>query len=256
MRMKRVSFAHTYDKYVRGGLFMRTVLFFIFLSLFFQYDQMTQPSFTNELTEMAQAVQKQNLNIYEWDITYRDKVNKSLVYKITETLKTKEKDIQKYKDYVKYIFTEKDNQKEVTTVYNIVVPHKTEQADVTITVSGENLDGYNQINFIQEKIETVNKFLTNSPSIFTCLSAKDSGIIESGISTKNIMDELNVLHRLTQFDKHVESKYKKEIYGYQSNWNEQIIIDHSPINVQIVLERDKNKRNLITIGTPIILNEY
>lgn len=237
---------------------MRKIMLFIMLCTVFQIDSTPSLTKSDELFNIAQVVQNQNLIIDEWELIYKDKINGNNLNAIINFLnkhnETK-KDINE--NHTAYTLIEKADNVPIDLIYNLLIPNNFhDSAHITITIKGTEWNYDKNYEFIRENSQLFNQFLTNSSSVFTCLSATDSVIIGTGISLKKLRDEFNLLHSFTQFDNNIESKYIEEIYGYNPNWNSKLLTEQSPVNIQIALKQDENKRNLVTIGTPIILNEY
>lgn len=236
---------------------MRKIMLAFIMMTMLQTTSQNEQLLSDELIDIVEVIQSESLIIDEWEIVYRDTISKNKTNSLIQFLHDKNNMTQeKHTDHVLYSAVEKMPKSQMNVTYDLIIPNISYDARFTVTLSGE---GWNETfinDLIRQNHNLANQNIKNSPSIFTCLSASDSAIIKNGISMKKISDKFKLLHNFTQFDNNMESKYIGEVYGYNPQWTNRLKIEDDPLNIQIALQQDEEKRNFITIGTPIILSEY
>src|SRR5690625_910952 len=209
---------------------MRTLILLLLISIIIQLEGKSQFKTSNldPLIDIVQAVEKKHLNIDEWEIVYRDNINNDKKKRLTSFLTNQNETTVKVKDdYLIYELTQPIKTINGHIVYQLTTANRYEDiSNVTIKLTGKR---YFQNETLQEIIQTLHKFnhfLTHSPTIFTCLTARNDDIIIDGISNQKIAGHLNTLHSFTQFDENIKSKYVEETYGYNPQWEEVLLIEN------------------------------
>ncbi|MGM8211401.1 YwmB family TATA-box binding protein [Virgibacillus sp. W0430] len=210
-----------------------------------------------ELNYLASFILENNLDVAEWEVIYKDKRKVKTVQKLVRKIKDSHLvTVSENENTIKYVIEDRNKTETFNVQYSVLISKQaTSYAEVHAVISGTSWnnavrDAYRSFS------QTKNKFFTRTSQKFTCIKTKDSGIIEIGVLLTNLDDKLNLLHIATQTDTVEDSTHKNIIYGYTPLWEQKMLINSKPLNIQIVeKEADENQSNL-TIGTPILVNEY
>jgi len=236
---------------------IRYSLLLFFLSILLQASDEKIEQDIDSLFHMAHSVEKEELHIKEWQVTYRDQVNEGVVPDLVGFFNDQEKlDIEQNEHGMTYRIEDRNQIGNVN--YSLILPKNShDSARLIVHFSGVKWKEKEVIDFIRKKERIIEQFFSNSTAVFTCITAEENGIMKNGNSVRKIEENLNLVHMFTQFDDKRSANTVKEYYGYNRLWKDKIPIGESHINVQIVIKHNEyTERNLVTIGTPIILNEY
>lgn len=211
----------------------------------------------SEIEQLADFVADQQLPVKEWQVVTKEKMNESSIKEILKELKNSHKGSRtEDENIIKFLFRDTHKGKSVNVIYSVMLPKsKGSNPELTMVIEGH---AWNQE--IKSEYQTVihsisSKYFTSNKRIFSWLKTETGGIIHNGVFEKEIRNFLNLQHTKTQLDTttNVERKY---IYGYTEKWDEKITIEEIPTNVQIAITQEKNGHTEVTLGTPILINEY
>jgi|SRR5690625_4065391 len=211
-----------------------------------------------ELEDIAKIAEDNNLTTEEWIVTLKEKLSNEQVQKYLTTFQ-KEHQVKKVEDksVIKYFINSDDEINDMDVTYEITIPQDSNHSpELVATIKGTHLslaivDEYkNVLKYIR------NQFFTKKSRLFTCLISSKDGKIASDDFSKNMSKNLKLKYISTQTDTINEGFYQETIYGYTKLWNNEFLIENKPLNIQVVIQRHKNEKQKVIIGTPILLTEY
>lgn len=213
---------------------------------------------TNDVEDMIDIVVNNDLEIDEWEVTIKEKVNMNKKQEIVEEIKINGEYTRKENgNSVLYIFEDSHIYSESVETYNVIIPkNKSDDIEIIAVFKGYTWNEEIKTNYIKWLRTMMNNVFTKSARKYTCLTTKFSGIINADYVLNYIDKKLDIEHKQTQIDKNNNSTLDKVIYGYTPLWNQGVSIMDDPTNVQIAVITNKMGLTKFSIGTPILINEY
>lgn len=212
----------------------------------------------DDLERLATIVINSQLEIDMWQVTIKEKMPINKVGKIMKQLEeTHTLTVENTKDFIKYTL-HNNNIEIISEAVEIIIEHtnNVEYAHFNAIIEGSDWNN-NILAIYQNRILSLNRhFFSEISRKYICLSTTNNAIIKGVDFIKQINDELDVIHKSTQLDTESYSTYEQIVYGYSPLLKETIQVEHKPMNLQIVTKQIKNNQTKLTIGTPILLNEY
>ncbi len=211
-----------------------------------------------ELEDIAVIAMDNNLATEEWVVILKEKTSAEQIQKYLTMFK---KDyLVKHtqdEDVMKYIIYKDEKVNDIDVMYEITIPQdRNNSPELVATIKGTHLS-----DLIVEEYKNVlkhvrNQFFTNNYMQFTCLIASKNGKIASDDFSKKLSNNLDLKYISTQSDLLNGVSYQETIYGYTQKWKNEIIIENKPLNIQIVIQGDKDEKQTVIIGTPLLITEY
>lgn len=212
---------------------------------------------TSELAELADLMTDQNIEIKEYQVIMKEKMNNEMIEEIITKLREQFKE-KKSEDENSIKISFQDTQKNISlnVLYNVILPKDNyTYPELIVVIEGESWSE-DVKTFIHKEMHSISsKYFTDNRRIFSWLKTEASAIIENAVLNKTVESYLNLTHVKVQYD-HTSNVERKYIYGFTDKWNEKIIMDETPINVQIAITSKKNGHPEMTLGTPILITEY
>lgn len=210
----------------------------------------------DELIQLATVIEENNLAIENWEVMFKRKSSKKYTLSLLEQLKNSYLvTVTEDENKLKYVVNEKEKNNAFSVQYNVLITKQSNKSEIITVIKGSNWNRF-IMEAYQSFVQTKNEMFTQTSQKYTCLETKDSGIIDVGLLLKNIKEQLNLSHIVTQTDTVEQSVHKNLLYGYTPLWDQKIWIDTKPMNVQIVEKAAGLNQSNLTIGTPILVNEY
>ncbi|HLR67730.1 YwmB family TATA-box binding protein [Virgibacillus alimentarius] len=238
---------------------MRKIVFILILFLFIP----TVSAANNDLSKdefetLASLIMHHDLSIKEWQVTKKEKVTQESLIQLMEGMKDQYRVRTEENDKaIKYIIEDTHKTAGLSVIYIGILPKEHRfDAEFTAIIKGEKWNKSIEDNYQKKRDFIRRHFFTNSVKTFTCLTTEEDAIIGNDRTLTNIVEQLGLTYVSTQNDKMNQSVNKKFIYGYTSLWSEKITVMDTPVNVQIAIKYKQNGDSNITIGTPILINEY
>jgi TATA-box binding len=239
---------------------MRKSIILCILLLFISNNMMTQPAeaYTDELTDMASFLVNNQVEIENWQTTWKESFSHQQAEALIKALSAKyDKTVTKHKKIIKISFKNSRITGNIDVSYSVTLPRQKKlSAELVVVIQGSS---WNHI-IAQEYREIVNSSVDNYFSAkakrFSCLATKENDIINGDYFLNMLINYFQVEQIQTQFDTVKKSVHKKMIYGYTPLWNQKISIDSVPMNFQIAVTDTGSDNPTYMIGTPILINEY
>jgi len=212
---------------------------------------------SHELLDMATLAEGMNMDIYGWSITLKESLPKDEIYSIIEKIEQYaklEKSITQQSD--KYFTKNAHKTAGLIESFIMIVPSNGDDAELIVELKGENWEKrtYNQIK--NRKAEIIKTFFTTNVKSFACLQASNNDMINVDVFSTKLKRDFNI-KSLTEQDENLKDDVNKKIYyGYIPKWSARMVIAEQEMNMQAVITNTNDGRSKLTIGTPILLNEY
>lgn len=231
----------------------------LLISVLFMFTSVAsvQGKTVSEIEQLADFVTNQQLPVKEWQVITKEKMTENSINEILKDLKNSYKASRmENENIIKFQFRDTHKERSVNVTYNVMLPKKKESyPELTMVVEGSawNQDIKSEFHHVFHSIST--KYFSSNKRIFSWLKTETGGIIHNGVFEKELINFFNLQHIKTQLDTttNIERKY---IYGYTEKWDEKITIEDIPVNVQIAITHEKKGHPEVTLGTPILINEY
>ncbi|MBU5465275.1 YwmB family TATA-box binding protein [Virgibacillus sp. MSJ-26] len=237
---------------------MRKLLLLNLIAILLSSPLTTVEISTNDVEDMIDIVVNNDLEIDEWEVTIKEKVNMNKKQDIIEEIKINDEYTRKENENsVLYTFEDSHNYSETVEIYNVLVPkNKSDDIEIVAVFKGYTWNEETKTNYTKWLRAMMNNVFTKSARKYTCLTTEFSGIINADYVLNYINEKLDIEHKQTQIDKNKNSTLDKVIYGYTPLWSQEVSIMDEPTNVQIAVITNEMGLTKFSIGTPILINEY
>ncbi|HLS09925.1 YwmB family TATA-box binding protein [Lentibacillus sp.] len=214
---------------------------------------------TDELTDLASLVTGSDLPVDSWQVTIKEKMNKDAIRRILEKMKHKNgykvtgtEDEKSVKYFIERI--QKDGL--FSETYHVVIPKDPMyQAELAIVLKGKDWNDSIAIAYINRVDAIKSTYFTNKSTKFACLTTTIDAKIESVYFFDQMKSDLQLTNIRKQTDNVTNTSVKKIVYGYTPLWEQEIKMKQ-PMNLQMVVQNSTQNSKRLTIGTPILINEY
>lgn len=211
----------------------------------------------DELIDLATLIENNLLEVDHWEVIWKERLANEEAQEIINKLQDRSLvTIKEDENVIKYLFEVFQKNDNVSLQFQLILPKQSNMRSEFIAVlKGDTWDSQiKELYNVQQK--KINDLFTFSSDKYTCIKTKESVIIDIGVFLEKVENNLNLLHKSTQSDSVNISTHKKIIYGYTALWEQKLLIDDRPQNIQIVEKQVDKDRSILTIGTPILVNEY
>lgn len=211
-----------------------------------------------ELEDLAIIIEDNDLIIEEWNVTVKEKKSQKEIQEKLSLLK-KAHTMQKGTDnnVTKYFADIHLKVSDMHVRYEIIIPHDHNySSELVITIKGTNLNMTTIEEFKGVLTSVRNQFFTEKSNLFTCLITSKNGMIASDDFMRKMSKDLDLENISTQIDVINEVSHQETLYGYTTMWDNEVLIENKPLNVQIVIQKLKNEKQKVIIGTPLLITEY
>jgi|GEM_PF-4504420 len=230
----------------------------IIICLFFMITSSANGQKTDELIVLTGLIVDSGLQIDEWTVTIKEKMPTTEAKQLLKSIGTTH-NISKTEtdELIKYQAVQIKEENDFTNTYELAIS-KNEPlvSDVSATIRGESWDDDIEAHYKEYSDKIRQKNFTENSRVYTCISTRDSDIINFVYIIEQITRKLDLENVSTQTDTINNSPHKQFIYGYTALWEEKIVVKTVPTNIQIVVESAENGKENMIIGTPILINEY
>lgn len=224
----------------------------LFISLEIPHDEIY------ELEDIAIIAKDNQLTPEEWVVTLKEKISKERAQEYLTTFK--KNSVVKYTEYkhvLKYVIHKEHKDNDIDIIYEITIPLDEKYTpEIVVVMKGTNLSTETLKEYKNTLKYVRNQFFTNKYMLFTCLMASKNGKIASDDFSRNVSKKLDLMYVSTESDVINGVSYQETMYGYTKKWNNEIFIENKPLNIQLVIQRHKDEKQKVIIGTPLLITEY
>lgn len=250
---------HTMNIVKQGGFFMRKLAFILNIFLFITISSGAFANQSDELTDIASVVTEHDLSVDSWEVTLKEEMDQADINGVLQKLEAQ----NSYKvtstedeNAVKYLFERVHKKGPIFESYNVVIPKKSMyQAEFSAVIEGEDWNDTIASTYIDRMNDIRTKYFTNKSTKFACITTNIDAKIEDAYFFDQLKQSLQLTNIQTQTDNVEESTVKKIVYGYTPLWEQEIAMEE-PMNLQMVVQNNEPESTRLTIGTPILINEY
>ncbi|WP_175631959.1 YwmB family TATA-box binding protein [Virgibacillus siamensis] len=212
------------------------------------------------MTDLAALVTENELEVDHWEVTIREEMTYNKVQEILGQFRHKNSYLvsgEADANTIKYSVRHVQKTEGISESYSVIIPKDREyQAQFIAVVQGKfwTDDLVKQYRRLVQTIQ--NNFFTEDSTKFACIKTTVDDIMSSVYFFDKLKSELDLKHIKRQKDSVKNSMVKKIIYGYTPLWNQKIDLKDRPLNFQMAVNKGQNGSRELTIGTPILINEY
>lgn len=211
----------------------------------------------DELEQLLSAVDETDFEVEEWQIIYKEKIQKELLHDIIDMLKKRGNVKRTETDRsIKYSLTNIQKKEHISETYEVVLSKKTQQIEATVNVEGIHSDSIRTKAYTDTKRFLEKEIFTNAVQKYACIKSGTDDIIDDSKILAKFKETLNLEDEFVQNEDINTNMNKKLIYGYSPKWDSYLTIKGHTVNTQLALTKDMNKGTTMIIGTPILINEY
>lgn len=220
----------------------------------------TAPEFDNDpLLTFIEIADESQLNLKNWEVTLKETQTVDNVQTYVKDLrKTYKMTMNQDENSIRYLMEDKSQTIENLTVqYNIIISKQSPSEIMLIAViKGDSWSAEIKQNYLTLKEDIEKDIFTSKVREFTCLELIENDTIKNRVVIEPFLSPLKLEIVKEQYNKEQKTGLKKIIYGYTPLWNEKIVLEGNPINLQIAIIELENGKKSYKIGTPILINEY
>jgi hypothetical protein len=237
---------------------MKRVFLISLMILFIANNVAAMETQSIELVYLAEAMHDNELEIDEWEVTFKEHKDLQELRKLIKELSNGHSVIKKENENsIIYSVTDTHKMGNIIVSYNAIIPtDKQYRPELVVTLKGNGWSKEIKASFLQLFQNMTNAYFTKEVKIFSCMSTRPNAIIENEIIVENITEKLKISYLTTKKDNLKTTKKTDITYGYTVLWGRNITIQDKPVNVQIVTKILGNGDVQYLIGTPILINEY
>ncbi|WP_161493813.1 YwmB family TATA-box binding protein [Virgibacillus necropolis] len=212
----------------------------------------------DEMTQLADLTGKADLKVDQWQVTFKENMSKDRLLDLINKWENSYLDsYSEDENVIKYLFRNVQKNAGIVEIYTIIIPKNTEYKPELISViSGSEWNETIKARYLELQGSIVRKYFSENVTKFSCLTTKSNDTIKGSSFVNLLKDKLQLRHLTTQVDNVEKSMNKKIVYGYTPLWSQTLKILDKPVNVNIVITDTTNGETKLTVGTPILINEY
>lgn len=212
----------------------------------------------DELSTLASLAMEQDLTIDTWQVTIKENMNLEQLQNVINKLKEQHTvSTTEEKNAVKYTVKDTHKTEGLSVIYKVIIPkNENFEGEFMAYITGDAWEESIKHTYLDELQAISEQYFTEFAKRFACLSTEVDGIMKSERFLEETIQDLDLKYVSTQNDQISNSTNKKFLYGYTSLWQQKINVMDKPVNVQIAVKNMENKNSKITVGTPILINEY
>ncbi|UOQ50259.1 YwmB family TATA-box binding protein [Gracilibacillus caseinilyticus] len=229
-------------------LFSITAMMMIFFVQ--QLDAKTTEDNTKEINDMVAMIEEQDLNLANLETTIRERRTIQEISRFIDNLEGYQ--LTMVDDDTYKLDSNRRNNSGVNESLLIVRTYeKKNEYQVLYTISTTKMTP-EVLEKFQENIKGVTKSLfTDKAQYFSCAQAWKNGIIDIVSFINFVKSEL----KMSIIDEVNEPDFTTWT-GYTAKWKQEIQQYDQEFNIQIAVREGIGDRSTVTIGTPILINEY
>ncbi|GAB2551769.1 YwmB family TATA-box binding protein [Gracilibacillus alcaliphilus] len=204
-----------------------------------------------EVKEMAATLEGYDLELTTLQTTIKETLEIDQINSFIEELKGYQMNMVENNNTIRFESADQQNPSNNETLLLVPVPGKQSVYQVIYTITmpldkTEVLDTYNK-----RVLKVTKGLFSQNAQYFSCLDAQKDGIIDIVSFMNFVKDKLDI----TIIDEIDEANFYTWT-GYSKRWNKKLQQGDDNINVHIAVSERIGDQTNITIGTPILINEY
>ncbi|SHM61822.1 YwmB family TATA-box binding protein [Gracilibacillus kekensis] len=205
----------------------------------------------SELDDMIEIIDEQQLNLSNWQTTIKETQKINDISSFKKKLKGYQLNMVENDSNIKYQSNTQERGGINETV--LIVRTSSEKNTYKIIYTISSTDTTTEVlDIYKNRVDSITKVLfTENAQIFSCVEAWKSGIIDIVCFIEFVKKSLD----MTIIDEIKDSHFYSWT-GFTPEWDESLIQDTEEFNIQIAVREGIGDRTTVTIGTPILINEY
>ncbi|GAB4074793.1 hypothetical protein GCM10028778_22960 [Barrientosiimonas marina] len=212
----------------------------------------------DEMLDLAAAVTGQSLPVASWQVTIKEDMSRNKARRLLTTLQAKHgyKVTGTEKEKAVNYDIESGQEKQVTERFHITIPKNARhQAAFSAILQGESWNKEVMEAYRERKDSVRSAYFTDRSTTFACLTADIDDKIKEVYIIRNMKKSLQLENVEVQHDNVENASLKTIVYGYTPQWKQVMTMDQ-PTNFQMAIHESTSGGKRLTIGTPILINEY
>ncbi|KHE68448.1 YwmB family TATA-box binding protein [Halobacillus sp. BBL2006] len=231
-----------------------TVLIAIIIFLLGAYPQEMSANRQTTVEKFAAFAEDEQLTVRDWSVTIKQSLDrKDLVDQKNEIISffsNPDVKLEESTNSLKFIIKDTQKNSETNESFILVVPkNESMKAEMVYVARGRGTSSMSPEN-MSKPLDVKSRFFKENVTIFSCIKAESSGIIDDVLVYQKFKQTFNIL----TIDKVIERGWSSRT-GYTNQWGQALPAAGDSMNVQFASRTLGGKTN-ITIGTPIITAEY
>ncbi|WP_174614926.1 YwmB family TATA-box binding protein [Virgibacillus ihumii] len=215
---------------------------------------------SDPMTDLAGLVVDSNLKVSEWQVTLKETVSYIDAEEILDRFREKNSYLvsgEEDANTIKYSVRHVQKKHGISESYNVIIPKdRTFDAQFIAVIKGDVWNKSVRKKYVSRINRIEDNLFSGNSTKFACVQTSFNDKMNSVYVFSKIRQTLNLKHVKKQEDTVENSMVKKIIYGYTPLWNQKIDLGDRPLNFQMAVNKGENGDTELTIGTPILINEY
>ncbi|GAA0605212.1 hypothetical protein GCM10009001_23090 [Virgibacillus siamensis] len=215
---------------------------------------------SDPMTDLAEVIADSNLEVDQWQVTLKETIEYAHAEKILDRFRAKNSYLvsgEEDANTIKYSVRHVQKTNGISEYYNVIFPKDTTyNVQFIAVVKGDVWNKSVREKYVNRINSIKNDYFTGNPTKFACIETSFNDKMNGVYVFNNLKRTLNLKHVKKQDDTVKNSTVKKIFYGYTPLWNQKIDVGDRPLNFQMAVNKGENGNTELTIGTPILINEY
>lgn len=237
--------------------FMRYIA--IILCIIFFVKPVDASSYENEqLKDLLELGEEMDLTLSSWTVTHKETLPINQSAKAEKIMLEQENILVKEQsDATIYEFNENIFNPNFKISYKVISPKNPySSSTLIVTIVSDEKNKQDIMTYSKVLNRKIVKLFSNKANKYACITFKSNDIMKK-INFKNIIAETLSLHHIEQYKDTLRKDINvTEIYGYNKNWREYMMVHNKRLNLHAVIIEKPSDQIEIVIGTPIIIHEY
>ncbi|RLL42913.1 hypothetical protein D8M04_15315 [Oceanobacillus piezotolerans] len=237
---------------------MKKLLFVFILLTITATTTTVQGSPSNDLLQLTHFYEATDREIDQWQVIMKEQKDKQEIDNIIKELKNSYK-VTRIEDEnrIKLQLGDSHNSKSFSVLYNVVLPKDNiTPPELIVVFEGTKWSSKIKGEYELEFDDVFMQYFTSKGNIFSWLKGTSSDTIDEDVFVQEFTNYYYPQHITTQVDKTNHSRINKFVYGYIPTIKQNLVINHTPVNVQLAITTNETGMTEYTVGTPILINEY
>ncbi|WP_058308690.1 YwmB family TATA-box binding protein [Gracilibacillus massiliensis] len=204
-----------------------------------------------EIDDMIDIIDQQQLNLSNLQTTIKETKKINDITSFEKKLRGYQLNMVENDSHIKYQSNTQERGGINETVLIVRTSSEKNNYQVIYTISSSDTTT-EVLDIYKSRLETItNDLFTGKAQSFSCVEAWKNGIIDIVCFIEFVKKSLD----MTIIDEIKESHFYTWT-GFTPKWDQKLIQDTEEFNLQIAVREGVGDRTTVTIGTPILINEY